>query len=245
MPEKLRVLIVDDEELARVGLRLMLKQFDYVEIVAEAKDISTATKAILESKPDVVFLDIEFPGESGFDLLQTIGLSTRVVFVTAFDDYAIRAFDVNACDYLLKPVSKERLVRTLSKLIEKKEPVKPIPNVFKNDDSIYIQLNNSYYFIRVDSIIKISSYDQYTELLTTNGIKGLSNKHLYEWSECLPTKSFIQVHRSTIINLGFIEKIERGTNYSLRVKMKHIEKAIPISRTYLKQIKDIFSLKNK
>ena len=109
MSKLLKAIVVDDERLARKELILMLNDFSNIEIEGEAADISTAQKLLAEKNPDLVFLDIQMPGESGFDLINSIPVNTKVIFVTAFDEYAIRAFDVNALDYLLKPVNPKRL----------------------------------------------------------------------------------------------------------------------------------------
>ncbi len=242
--KKYRTLIVDDEKYARKDLREQLSDFYCINIIGEAKNIETAIEQIERLSPDLIFLDIQFPGETGFDLFEKISISAKIIFVTAYDEYAIRAFEVNACDYLLKPVNPARLALTIKRLNENQEPIIISSNVFRNEDSIYIQLNNKYYFIRIDSIVKITATDHFTEIFTTKGIKGLSNKHLYEWEECLPKNSFIQVHRSTIVNMNFVEKISRGDYYSHQIKMKSMETPIPISRKYLKQIKEKFSFKN-
>jgi two-component system LytT family response regulator len=113
MDKIFRAVIIDDEELSRTDLKLLLTRFPTVEVVGEAKDISTGSVVVSKLNPDVIFLDIEFPRESGFDLLEKIETRAKIVFVTAFDEYAIRAFEVNALDYLLKPVNPDRLAITL------------------------------------------------------------------------------------------------------------------------------------
>ncbi len=238
MKKKLRVLIVDDEELARVDLKHMLAEHSSIEIIGEASDINSATKAVIELKPDVIFLDIEFPGESGFDLLEKVDESTKIVFITAFDEFAIRAFDVNACDYLLKPVSTIRLKQTIKRLESTTNEIRKIDSAYNYDDQIFISVNYKYYFIKVNSIIRISSEGKYPEILTATKVKGLVNKSLQEWEKCLPEKDFIRIHRSTIINMNFVEKVERGANYSYKLFLKNINEPIPISRRYASKIKE-------
>ena len=237
MENKIRALIVDDEELARIDLRHMLADHSSIEIVGEASTIKEAKKAILELKPDVIFLDIEFPGESGFDLLDKIVESTKVVFITAFDEFAIRAFEVNACDYLLKPVSIKRLDQSIKRL----KPIADIENqstsVFKYDDRIFVAVNYKYHFINVNTIIRISSEGKYPEILTTGKIKGLVKKSLQEWEKCLPDKQFIRIHRSTIINIDFIEKVVKDNNSSYAVFLNGDNKKFLISRRYASQLK--------
>lgn len=242
--KKYRTLIVDDEKYARKDLREQLTEFPCIDVIGEAKNIETAVEQIEKLTPELIFLDIQFPGETGFDLFEKTNIKAKVIFVTAFDEFAIRAFEMNACDYLLKPVNPARLALTINRLSVNQEPILIPGNVFSNEDSIYIQLNTKYYFIRIDTIIKITATDHFTEIITAKGIKGLSNKHLFEWVECLPKSSFVQVHRSSIVNINFIEKITRGSHYSHQIKMKSMETLIPISRKYLRQIKEKFPFKH-
>lgn len=239
-----RALIVDDETYARRDLKEILSDFPSIDVIGEAKNIQTAIELIEQLNPDLIFLDIQFPGETGFDLFEKTSISARVVFVTAWDAYAIRAFEVNACDYLLKPVNPDRLAMTIKRIEDNQDPVKAPKGVFKKEDSIYIQLNNKFYFLKIDTIVKISAADHFTEILTIKGIRGLSNKQLCEWRKCLPENLFVQVHRSTIINLDFVEKAERDIYHSLHIKLKSIDSPVTVSRKYLKQIKERFPSKS-
>lgn len=242
MTKKYRTLIIDDEKYARSDLKDMLSKFNCIDIVGEAKNIKTAVEEIQKSNPDLLFLDIQFPGETGFDLFDKIDITAKVIFVTAYDEFAIRAFDVNACDYLLKPVNPERLSLAIKRITDNSELKTSGKKVFNNDDSIYLQMNYKYYFVRIDSIIKITAADHYTEIITTKGLRGLTNKHLWEWEENLPKETFIQIHRSTIINMNFVEKIEKAPKYSSVVFLKNIENPIPISRRFASRIKSYMSL---
>lgn len=235
--KRYRTLIVDDEKYARSDLRELLSDFPSVEVVGEAKNIKTAIEAIEKLKPDLIFLDIQFPGETGFELFDKIEITAKVIFVTAYDEYAIRAFDVNACDYLLKPVNPDRLALAVKRLPDNREQQSQPNTLFTETDSIYLQLNYKYYFVRVDSIIKITAADHFTEVVTTKGLKGLTNRQLCEWDKCLPKSSFTQIHRSTIINMNFVERIERGANYSNHIILKNIDEPITISRRYASKIK--------
>jgi len=238
MKEKIKALIVDDEELARSDLRSLLSEISTVEIVGEANSIKTAIEAIEKYKPNVIFLDIQFPRETGFDLLEKIDSNARIIFVTAFDKYAIRAFEVNALDYLIKPVDPERLAITLERLEGvPKNGEKKLSN-FNYSDSIFIEHSNSFYFVKVNSIIMISAEGAYTKVITSKGIKALAHKSMKEWEARLPENSFVRIHRSTIINIDFIEKIDKWFNYSHRVHLKDIEKPISISRRYIAIIRE-------
>ena len=236
--KKYRTIIVDDEKFTRGDLRELLSAYPTIEVVGEAKNIKTAVEAIERLKPDLIFLDIQFPGETGFDLFDKIAVTSKVIFVTAYDEYAIRAFDVNACDYLLKPVNPDRLALAINRLQENRDKVISQNLTLTNEDSVYLQMNYKYFFVRVDSIIKITATDHYTEIMTTKGLKGLTNKHLREWENCLPKESFIQIHRSTIVNINFVEKVERGANYSQLIKIKNIDQPLQVSRRFASRIKE-------
>lgn len=240
--KKYRTLIIDDEKYARSDLKDLLSIYECIDIAGEAKNIKTAVKEIQKFKPDLIFLDIQFPGETGFDLFDKIDITAKVIFVTAYDEFALRAFEVNACDYLLKPVNPYRLALAIKRITENADSNTISKNVFKNDDSIYLQMNYKYYFVRIDSIIKITATDHYTEITTTKGLRGLTNKHLWEWKENLPKETFIQIHRSTIININFVEKIEKAPKYSSIVFMKNIEIPISISRRFASHIKKQMTL---
>ncbi|MFH0736704.1 MAG: LytTR family DNA-binding domain-containing protein [bacterium] len=238
MNNKLKVLIVDDEELARIGLKLMLEKFQTVEVVGEASNIISAVEACITLKPNVIFLDIGFPGESGFDLLDKIDDSAKIVFVTAFDEFAIRAFEVNACDYLLKPVSTKRLEQTIKRLELDAGTIEPTTSLFNYDDRIFIALNYKYYFVKINEILRISASDKYSELYTTYKLKGLVKKTLQEWENCLPNKQFVRIHRSTIVNINFIDKIIKDSHSSYILYLKGSEENFVISRRYISKLKN-------
>ena len=242
MEKQLKVLIVDDEELARIGLRMLLAKFSSIEIVGEAYNIESASKAVLKYKPDVVFLDIEFPGESGFDLLDKIDSTVKIVFVTAFDEFALRAFEINACDYLLKPVNPKRLEITLKRLGSDENSDGQKTPIFKYDDQIFLAVNYKYHFIKVNSIMRIFSAGKYSEILTTQRIKGLVKKSMMEWEECLPEKNFIRIHRSTIINIELVEKIIKDNYTSYKVYLKGSDEEYFISRRYASRIMKLISI---
>jgi two-component system LytT family response regulator len=236
--KRYKAIIVDDEELARSDLKALLAQFPSVEVIGEAENIRTATEAIEKLNPDLIFLDIQFPGESGFELLEKIDTPAKIIFVTAFDEFAIRAFEVNAQDYLLKPVNPERLKLTLEHLETDQSiaELKMLP--FNYDDSIFLELNNKYHFLKVNTIVIITSAGNYSEIVTTRRLNGLTSKSMREWEGRLPKNSFARIHRSTIINIEFVEKIEQWFNYSYRVYLKGVDKPVIMSRRYASKIKE-------
>jgi two-component system LytT family response regulator len=241
MKKIFNTLIVDDERLARKDLIAMLEDFESIRVVGEAEDVSSAIQAVEQHKPDIIFLDIQMPGESGFDLLEKIKFHSNIIFVTAYDEYAIRAFEVNALDYLLKPVNPERLARAIRR-IETEEPVdKKSLRPLAYNDCLFLSINNHLKFMKVKTILCINSAGDYSEVVTTDGEKGLTQKSLREWESRLPDNYFCRIHRSTIINMEFIERVEEWFNYSFRVYLKHIGTPFVISRRYAAVIKNKFN----
>jgi two-component system LytT family response regulator len=235
-----KALVIDDERLARKELIGMLSEFPCINEIHEADDVSSACKMIDLEKPNLLFLDIQMPGETGFDLINKIDYSGKIIFVTAYDQYAIRAFEVNAIDYLLKPVTPERLQKSINKL--EKERVKPAESEYnlKYDDRLFLTLGSQLLFIKIDSIISIESEGDYTKIFTKEGHKGLVSKSMKEWESRLPKNYFCRIHRTTIVNLDFIKDIEKWFNYSYRLHLKGIDEPYIISRRYAKQLKEKF-----
>lgn len=241
MKKQFNTLIVDDERLARRDLIAMLEEHENIRVIGEAGDVADATAAIERHQPDIIFLDIQMPGESGFDLLNKVDCHSNIIFVTAYDEYAIRAFEVNALDYLLKPVHPERLARTIHRLEDESAVDKKSLRPLAYDDCLFISMNNHVQFMKVKTILCINSAGDYSEVLTTDGDKGLTQKSLREWENRLPENHFCRIHRSTIINMEFIERLEEWFNYSFRVYLKNIETPFVISRRYAAMIKNKFS----
>ena len=238
MNPKYRALIVDDENLARKDLISILEEFKDIESVGEANNIASAKDAIDKLSPNLIFLDIKMPGESGFDLLEFISDNIYIVFVTAFDEYAIRAFEVNALDYLLKPVTKERLELTLEKLEENEEKKREELKDLNFDDQIFLKLNNKYHFLKINTLIQITSEGDYSKVQTKNGNTSLTTKSMKEWENRLPVSHFIRIHRSTIINTDEVDRIEPWYNNAHKVYLKGIQKPVVMSRRYFVKIKE-------
>jgi len=238
---KIKVLIVDDERLARKDLASMLSEYPEVELVGEAQDVPSAVNAIELLKPDLVFLDIQMPGQTGFDLMDQVDYDGKIVFVTAYDEYALRAFEINALDYLMKPVSHERLKKTLSRF-DSVDEVKPKNYAPLNyDDRLFTTMGTKVQFLKINAILLIQAEGDYTYVTCNDGHKGLVTKSMKEWEERLPSNHFCRVHRNSIINTDYIEEVDKWFNYSFKVKLKGIKDEVVISRRYAKKLKDIFS----
>jgi two-component system LytT family response regulator len=238
MKKKSRAIIVDDERLARKDMNSLLAEFTNIEVVGEADSVPAAAKLIKEKEPDIVFLDIQMPGESGFDLLEKTDVRAKVIFVTAFDEHAIRAFEVDAVDYLLKPVSPERLRKAIEKV--EKEDVQRVglkrPLTF--DDTMFLTINTSLKFIKVSSILCVEAAGDYSQMITCEGKKGIVQKSMTEWEERLPENHFCRIHRSTIINLEHVIRIEEWFHSAYHVYLKGLETPLVMSRRYAARLKE-------
>ena len=239
MSQKYSALIVDDERLARKELANMLSEYECVSICAEAGDVPSAIEAIEKNKPDIIFLDIQMPGKSGFDLLEEVTTDARIIFVTAFDEYAIRAFDVNALDYLLKPIAPERLQKAIERIQLEQEHEAQTDKKLTYEDRLFINFDSHLQFMKISSIVSITAAGDYTQVLISDKKSGLTLKSMKEWESRLPENYFCRIHRSTIINMEYIDHVEEWFNYSFRVYLKGIEKPLVMSRRYAAKLKEI------
>ncbi len=237
MDKKITALIVDDEPLARSDLRAMLSVFKTIEIVGEADSVSSARDLLKKSDPDIVFLDIQMPGESGFDLLPDCGFDTRVIFVTAFNEFAIRAFEVNALDYLLKPVNEERLALSISRLTSGVDEESRKMPALSRDDTLFVKLSDTFQFIRLSNIVKIEAADDYSVVFLLNGESHLTLKPMKDWEARLPANTFARVHRSTIINMDQVARLEPWFNQSYKVYLNGLREPVTLSRRFFQEIR--------
>ncbi|MDA3893051.1 MAG: LytTR family DNA-binding domain-containing protein [Salinivirgaceae bacterium] len=238
--QSIRALVVDDERLARKDLTNMLNEIPGIEPVGEAEDVPSALSAIKELNPDIVFLDIQMPGQTGFDLVEQVDFPGKIIFVTAYDEYALRAFEINAMDYLMKPVNIERLKKSVERLQEEPTVTQKSFAPLNYSDRLFTTIGTKMQFLKIETILLITSDGDYTHVHTNDGKKGLVTKTMKEWEERLPEKYFARVHRNSIINTEYIDEIEKWFNYSYRVKLKSIKEPVVISRRYAKKLKDIF-----
>lgn len=207
----IRCLLVDDERLARELLRRLLAAYPAFEVVGESEDVFVAAAAIRRERPEVVFLDVQMPDGTGFDLLRDLPPDPpAVVFITAYDRYAVRAFEVNAIDYLLKPVEPPRLQTALQRLqgllgkgdvVE--EPPPPLP-MLRGDDQVFIKSGLAGWFVGVNDILFITADRNYTHVVVADGRKAMIRETLGSWLARLPQKAFVQVDRATVVNLARI-----------------------------------------
>jgi len=237
---KYKTIIIDDERLARKEMRGLLSEFDEIGVVGEAENLIEAVNLIQREKPNVVFLDIQLSGENGFDLLEKIEQNFKLIFVTAFDAYAIRAFEVNALDYLLKPVNPERLAKAIERLSEENEAKNEFRPLEYND-RIFLELGARSVFLKISDISHINAAGDYSEIWTVDRKKLLIEKPLREWEERLPEKNFLRIHRRTIINLEEIEHIESWFNRTFQIRLKNYRETFSVSRRYSVKLKNRFN----
>ncbi|HEX2969787.1 MAG TPA: LytTR family DNA-binding domain-containing protein [Bacteroidales bacterium] len=236
----LKSIIVDDERLARVNLRRLLEPHQEIEVVGEANSCQSAVDMINMFNPGLIFLDIQLSGETGFDLLEMIDKSIKIIFVTAYDEYAIRAFDVNAIDYLLKPVNPERLKSAVDKVVTKEKVKKSAAKSYEYSDSIYVRLNNfASRFIKISSITSIEPVGNYSRIDTIEGRHCLVLKTLKQWQEELPVNNFVRIHRSRIVNLEHVDHIEKNSENGHRAYLKNKAEPLEVSRRYARRLKSL------
>jgi len=224
----IRTLIVDDERLARQELRNLLASHQQIEIIEEASNAIEAKDKIEEHRPDLVFLDIQMPGKNGFELLEELDYTPEVIFVTAYDEYALKAFEVSALDYILKPVEESRLVESLSRSIKEIEKRKKQANdeglefsneVLSDSDQVFVKDGDRCWFVTLSDIRLFESEGNYVRVYFDDN-KPLILRSLNNLDKRLDDKSFFRANRKHIINLKWIDKIETWFNGGLLVILK-------------------------
>lgn len=244
----MKALIIDDERLARKELRSLLNRFHEIEIVDECSNAEEAKVAIDLHRPDLIFLDIQMPGKNGFELLNDLDRAPKVIFVTAYDEYAIKAFEVNALDYLLKPVNPDRLEEAINKLMRQKQEPVPVQeemidglrNKLFEDDQIFLKDGEKCWFVTLKDVRMFESEGNYVRVYF-NEYRPLILKSLNALEDKLDPKIFFRANRKFIINLKWVTGIENWFNGGLQAQLKNGEK-IEISRRQAARFKDVMSL---
>ena len=238
---RLSALIVDDERLARQELRALLAGHPDVKVLGEAASVDEAARQLAREQPDVVFLDIQMPGESGFDLFARAPVASRVIFVTAHDAHALRAFDVNALDYLLKPVAPARLAEAHERLRREAGPESTVTRRFEAGDFVFLPVDGRSRFLRVSQIVTVAAAGDATSVTTADGLRGRVPRSLKAWEERLPPKLFVRIHREAIVNLQFVERIEEWSHEAYQVHLRGGGTPLTLSRRYAARLKARFA----
>jgi two-component system, LytTR family, response regulator len=240
----MKALIVDDERLARKELMKLLEEHPSIEIIGEAQNADEAFEMIETLNPDLLFLDIQMPGKTGFQLLEMLDSVPLVVFTTAYDEYALKAFDVSAMDYLLKPIQPERLAEAVHKVLQKEKSKKEaIANGEKKlglNDQVFVKDGDRCWFVSLTNVRMFESDGNYIKVYFDNN-KPMIHKSLNALDEKLDERAFFRASRKHIVNLSWVEGIEPWFNGGLMVRLKGGDK-VEVSRRQAAKFKDMMSL---
>jgi len=242
----MRAIIIDDERLARAELKKLLQEFPEVEIVDEAANAEEGINKIESQRPDLIFLDIQMPGKTGFDMLSDLEKTPQVIFTTAYDEFALKAFEVNALDYLLKPVEPKRLADAIQKLhLSESKEMRPLTentnnSILSENDQVFVKDGERCWFVKLNEIRLFESVGNYAKVFFGSN-KPLILKSLNALEERLDEKFFFRANRKHIVNLRMIDKIEPYFNGGLLLELKGGEK-IEVSRRQTVKFKEMMSL---
>ncbi len=242
-----KTIVIDDERLAREELKSMLSEFNEIEISDEARNGEEGIDKIKDQQPDLIFLDVSMPGMTGFDMLKKLDYIPHVIFVTAYDEFALKAFEVNALDYVLKPIDPVRLSEAIEKLRQKEETEFESENEkisreekkLDTTDRIFIKDGEKCYFVKLEKVRMLESDGNYVKIHFGKN-RPLVLRSLNSFEEKLDTGSFFRANRKFIINLDWIENVENWFNGGLQVELKSGDK-VEISRRQAIRFKEMFS----
>jgi two-component system LytT family response regulator len=248
----MKAIVVEDSRLAREGLVRMLKDYPQLTVVGQADHPSSALTLVNETHPDVIFLDIHMPGGTGFELLEKLSYLPHIIFTTAYSEHAIRSFDFNTVDYLLKPISKERLTVAIHKLLARtesnaaedtdhpdKDKNQPVKDPLEAHSKILVKDGDHCFLIQLDSIRYIESQKNYVQLFFENN-KAFVKKSLNSIEDRLPKSLFFRVNRQFIVNLHEIRRIEESISDGYIIRMSD-GKELEISRRNAIELKELLS----
>lgn len=238
----MRAIVIDDSRLARNELKRLLKELDTIQVVAEAADAVEAKEKIEQEKPDLIFLDIQMPGKNGFELLEDIEFVPDVVFTTAYDEYALKAFEYNALDYLQKPVQIDRLAGAISKVAEKREKRRQADeneNYMTANEQVFVKDGERCWFVQLGDIRLFEVDGNYTKVIFEDH-KPMIPRTLNYLETRLDPKTFFRANRQQIINLKWVEKIEPWFSGSIKIFMKGGHE-VDVSRRQTQRFKELMS----
>jgi len=245
--EKIRIIIIDDEAPAREIIKHYLKEVDSVEVIAECSDGFSGLKSVSVMKPDLVFLDIQMPRLTGIEMVEVLTEKPEIIFTTAYDQFALRAFELNAVDYLMKPYPKRRFLDAVNKAIEKirsgkgnKVPANELlskkPEISSPVNRIVVRKGNSLNLIPVEQIRYVEAQDDYVMIYHTLG-KALKQQTMKFYEENLPKDDFVRIHRSYIVKVEEIKRIEPYGKDN-HIAILHSDDKLPVSRAGYKHLKE-------
>ena len=246
--KQFRTLVIDDERLAREELKSILSEYPEIEVVDEARNVDEEIEKIKKIAPDLIFLDVSMPGMTGFDMLKKLTDIPHVIFVTAYDEFAIKAFEVNALDYLLKPIDNNRLNEAIEKLRQKDEQDFESSAKIESDrkdrrltvtDRVFIKDGEKCFFVQLSDIRMLESDGNYVKVYFGTS-RPLILRSLNSFEDKLDSEHFFRANRKFIINLNWIEKVENWFNGGLQVELKGGDK-VEISRRQAIRFKEMLS----
>lgn len=244
----MKAIIIDDEPLARSIIREYLQSYSQIEIMQECNDGFEGIKAIMQHQPDLIFLDVQMPKINGFEMLELVDQPPSVIFTTAFDEYAIKAFETHAIDYLLKPFSKERFDKAIQKWMDQKSPVinnqslllSTVAESPQQSQRIVVKTGGKIQIIPVHDINYLEAADDYVKINTKKGV-FLKNKTMSHFEQVLDAQQFVRTHRSFIINVSMINRIDPYEKDN-HIAVLQSGAKIPVSKTGYSKLKGILGL---
>jgi two-component system LytT family response regulator len=245
--EKIKIIIIDDEAPARELIKHYLKDVESIEVIAECADGFAGLKSISSLKPDLVFLDIQMPRLTGIELVEVLSEKPEIIFATAYDQYAIKAFELNAVDYLMKPYEKRRFLEAVKKAIDKirsgtgnNEPASQLlakkPELSSPVNRIVVRKGNAINIIPVDQVRYVESQDDYVMIYHSTG-KALKQQTMKFYEESLPKADFVRIHRSYIVSVAEIKRIEPYGKDN-HVAILQAGDKLPVSRAGYRHLKE-------
>ncbi|MEI7979129.1 MAG: LytTR family DNA-binding domain-containing protein [Bacteroidota bacterium] len=245
--KSIKAVLIDDVEVMRITLKKVLEQFPHINIIGEASSFDEAKEVVNRLKPDLLFLDIDLNGLISIDLLEELNCTPKIIFITSHENFAIKAFEMNAIDFIIKPISAKRIANAIERV--------SLPSVavndnnlnegeerFQSDQIILLNFDNKMNFIKIKDINYIEAYGNYTKINMLDGKLSITYNSIKNWENKLPLDIFIQIHRSTVVNLINVLKIEKWTNDTGRLYLKNVDKPFEISRSYFFQIKKKYKM---
>lgn len=245
----LNTLIIEDDAASVSLLKEFLKDFNFITVLGEANNLKEAETLIkTHNGVELIFMDIDLHGANSLDLIKFVNPKTKILFITAFPDFAVKAFEFNTIDYIVKPISFDRLQKALDRLniVEKDKDAEEKPsynnNRFSIDNMVLMNIDNEMKFIKIKDINYIEAKGNYTHVTLNNNMSFTTYGLIKVWEDKLPMEDFFRIHRSTIVNLHNVVKIEKGTYDTGILYLKGIDKPFEVSRNYFSIIKNKFKL---
>lgn len=247
----MRIVIIDDEPLARDLIKSFLQDFPQMEIVGECSDGFQGLKAIQDTKPDMVFLDVQMPKITGFEMLELMDHPPMIVFTTAYNEYAIKAFEMNAVDYLLKPFSKDRFKQALEKVVDSKQRREQVDKNLQNlqNETVHIKehlqrvvvkTGHKIQVLPISEINYLEAQDDYVMIYTPTG-KFLKQQTMKYFDQVLDPTLFVRIHRSYIVNVNQIAQLEQYEKESYKLLLKD-KVALPVSKSGYSELKNVLGI---